>query len=126
MWSSGRPATSFQMLADSVSRGTPFFSSPSKQETWRRVGSRFQTLVKSRVGSSWGTTGEDGTNVWPCCWVKNSMNSWRICWLVFMGVVRARGRQEALKRRGIMDGPDGGFKAAAERRKKVAPGASPG
>ena len=31
-------------------------------------------LVNSSVGSSCGTTGELGTNVWPCFWQKKSMN----------------------------------------------------
>src|SRR5437870_1567799 len=34
-------------------------------------------LAKSSVGSSSGTTGEDGTNVWPCFLQKKSMNCWR-------------------------------------------------
>ena len=41
------PATFFQMSAASVSRGTPFFSSPSKQRDVQAVGSSFQTLVRS-------------------------------------------------------------------------------
>src|SRR3954469_1180914 len=35
-------------------------------------------LVNSSVGSSCGTTGDDGTNVWPCRCTKKSMNCWRI------------------------------------------------
>src|SRR5436190_23962754 len=35
-------------------------------------------LVNSRVGSSCGTTGLDGTKVCPCRWTKKSMNCWRI------------------------------------------------
>src|ERR1700676_363588 len=35
-------------------------------------------LVNSNVGSSCGTTGDDGTNVWPCFLTKKSMNCWRI------------------------------------------------
>src|SRR5918993_4208061 len=35
-------------------------------------------LVKSRVGSSSGTTGLLGTNVCPCFFTKKSMNCWRI------------------------------------------------
>src|SRR4051794_32441126 len=35
-------------------------------------------LVNSSVGSSCGTTGEDGTNAWPCFLQKKSMNCWRI------------------------------------------------
>src|SRR6266568_2849334 len=35
-------------------------------------------LVNKSVGSSCGTTGEDGTNVWPCFSQKKSMNCWRI------------------------------------------------
>src|SRR5205823_4789362 len=34
-------------------------------------------FVKSSVGSSSGTTGDDGTAVWPCFFTKKSMNSWR-------------------------------------------------
>jgi hypothetical protein len=37
-------------------------------------------LVNSSVGSSCGTTGEDGTKVWPAFFAKYSMNSRRI-WL---------------------------------------------
>src|SRR5262249_6557367 len=35
-------------------------------------------LVNSNVGSSCGTTGDDGTNVWPCFFTKKSMNCCRI------------------------------------------------
>src|SRR5437016_3549291 len=35
-------------------------------------------LVNKSVGSSCGTTGEDGTKVWPCLCTKKSMNCWRI------------------------------------------------
>src|SRR5947209_7163160 len=35
-------------------------------------------LVNSSVGSPSGTTGEDGTKVWPCFCTKKSMNCWRI------------------------------------------------
>ena len=35
-------------------------------------------LVKSNVGSSCGTTGDDGTKVCPCRCTKKSMNCWRI------------------------------------------------
>src|SRR6516225_1438257 len=35
-------------------------------------------LVNSNVGSSCGTTGDDGTAVWPCLITKKSMNCWRI------------------------------------------------
>src|SRR3954469_8609625 len=35
-------------------------------------------LVNSSVGSSCGTTGELGTNVWPCFCAKKSMNAWGI------------------------------------------------
>src|SRR5436305_10818164 len=42
-------------------------------------------FVKSSVGSSCGTTGELGTNVWPCFWTKKSMNCWRISWEVIAG-----------------------------------------
>src|SRR5438552_12085119 len=35
-------------------------------------------FVKRSVGSSCGTTGLDGTNVWPCFFTKKSMNCWRI------------------------------------------------
>src|SRR5260370_38331984 len=35
-------------------------------------------MVKSRVGSSCGTTGDEGTNVCPCFLTKKSMNCWRI------------------------------------------------
>src|SRR5438477_11288797 len=37
-------------------------------------------LVNSSVGSSSGTTLEDGTAVWPCFLTKKSRNCWRI-WL---------------------------------------------
>src|SRR5712691_5553106 len=37
-------------------------------------------LVNSSVGSSCGTTLEDGTNMWLCLSTKKSMNCWRI-WL---------------------------------------------
>src|SRR5438046_10254859 len=36
-------------------------------------------LVNSSVGSSCGTTGEEGTKVWPCFWMKKSRYCWRIC-----------------------------------------------
>src|SRR5256885_8313351 len=39
-------------------------------------------LVNSSVGSSRGTTGDDGTNVWPCFLTKKSMNCWRISFAV--------------------------------------------
>src|SRR5262249_17583353 len=35
-------------------------------------------FADSHVGASWGTTGDDGTNVWPCFLTKKSMNCWRI------------------------------------------------
>src|SRR4030081_3916802 len=35
-------------------------------------------LVNSSVGSSSGTTLDDGTKVWPCFLQKKSMNCWRI------------------------------------------------
>src|ERR1700722_13404037 len=35
-------------------------------------------LAKSSVGSSCGTTLEEGTKVWPCFLQKKSMNCWRI------------------------------------------------
>src|SRR4051794_34861830 len=35
-------------------------------------------FVNKSVGSSCGTTGDDGTNVCPCFWTKKSMNCWRI------------------------------------------------
>ena len=35
-------------------------------------------LANSSVGSSCGTTGDDGTNVCPCFLQKKSMNCWRI------------------------------------------------
>src|SRR6266446_6182772 len=35
-------------------------------------------LVNSSVGSSSGTTLDDGTNVWPCFCTKKSMNCWRM------------------------------------------------
>src|SRR5687768_567770 len=67
------------------------FSSP------RKIGLNWfiPALVNSSVGSSCGTTGDDGTNVWPCRFTKKSMNSWRICWDVFMECYLPRG--------GIMD-----------------------
>ena len=43
-------------------------------------------FVKSSVGSSCGTTGEDGTAVCPCLETKKSMNCWRISRLVCMVV----------------------------------------
>src|SRR5215204_1676846 len=46
-------------------------------------------LVNSSVGSSCGTTGELGTNVWPCRATKKSMNCWRI-WAEVM-VVKSSG-----------------------------------
>src|SRR5689334_15580265 len=58
-------------------------------------------LVNSSVGSSCGTTGDDGTNVCPCDLTKKSMNSWRICWLVFMDA-RLEYLASQRKRRGIM------------------------
>src|SRR5688500_7217773 len=42
-------------------------------------------LVNSSVGSSCGTTGDDGTNVWPCFSMKKSRNCCRICADVSMG-----------------------------------------
>src|SRR3954466_5824942 len=47
-------------------------------------------LVNSSVGSSCGTTGDDGTNVWPCRWTKKSMNCWRI-WAEVMVKKPAKG-----------------------------------
>src|SRR5207249_6919381 len=44
-------------------------------------------LAKSSVGSSCGTTGDDGTNWWPCFLQKKSMNCWRIS--VEEGMVRS-------------------------------------
>src|SRR5580700_9459172 len=41
-------------------------------------------LAKSSVGSSSGTTGDDGTKVWPCFCTKKSMNCWRISLAVSM------------------------------------------
>src|SRR5713226_3694594 len=41
-------------------------------------------LVNSSVGSSQGTTLDDGTNVWPCFLTKKSMNCWRISLAVTM------------------------------------------
>src|SRR3954468_21137699 len=41
-------------------------------------------LVNSSVGSSCGTTGDDGTKAWPCRCTKKSMYCWRICALVSM------------------------------------------
>src|SRR5206468_2240905 len=35
-------------------------------------------LVNSSVGSSSGTTLDDGTAVWPCFFAKKSRNCWRI------------------------------------------------
>src|SRR5262249_29509237 len=35
-------------------------------------------LLNSSVGSSSGTTLDDGTNVWPCFLQKKSRNCWRI------------------------------------------------
>src|SRR4051794_20271145 len=51
------------------------FSSP------RKIGLNWfiPALVNSSVGSSCGTTGELGTNVWPCFCTKKSMKAWRIC-----------------------------------------------
>src|SRR5207302_7825541 len=45
-------------------------------------------LVNSSVGSSWGTTLLDGTNVWPCFLTKKSMNCWRISFAVNMLILR--------------------------------------
>src|SRR5436190_6849632 len=39
-------------------------------------------LVKRSVGSSSGTTLDDGTNVWPCFLTKKSRNCWRISFAV--------------------------------------------
>src|SRR5262249_17503585 len=39
-------------------------------------------LANSRVGSSSGTTGEDGTLGWPCFLQQKSMNCWRISFAV--------------------------------------------
>src|SRR3954447_25996580 len=41
-------------------------------------------LVKSSVGSSCGTTGDDGTKGWPRFWQKKSMNCWRTSFAVGM------------------------------------------
>src|SRR5262249_40370299 len=35
-------------------------------------------LVNSSVGSSSGTTDDDGTAVWPCFFTKKSRNCWRM------------------------------------------------
>src|SRR5882724_9089676 len=43
-------------------------------------------LVNSSVGSSSGTTLDDGTKVWPCFLQKKSMNCWRISVAVNMVV----------------------------------------
>src|SRR3954452_10376301 len=43
-------------------------------------------FVNSNVGSSCGTTGDDGTNVCPCRCTKKSMNCWRI-WAEVIGVL---------------------------------------
>src|SRR5438552_5718264 len=47
-------------------------------------------LVNSSVGSSCGTTGDDGTNVWPCFCTKKSMNCWRISAAVGVMVTQFR------------------------------------
>src|SRR6266478_5315148 len=47
-------------------------------------------LVKSRVGSSAGTTGDDGTNVWPYFFTKNWMNFLRISLAVHITSLRLR------------------------------------
>src|SRR5262245_20997197 len=39
-------------------------------------------FANSSVGSSCGTTLDDGTNVWPCFLTKKSMNCWRITFAV--------------------------------------------
>src|SRR5213078_1201712 len=43
-------------------------------------------LVNSSVGSSQGTTLDDGTAVWPCFWTKKSRNCWRISFA--LGIVK--------------------------------------
>src|SRR6267378_3748167 len=49
-------------------------------------------LVNSSVGSSSGTTLDDGTKVWPCFLQKKSMNCWRISVEVSMVVRILKGR----------------------------------
>src|SRR5260370_27422695 len=50
-------------------------------------------LVNSSVGSSRGTTGDDGTNVWPCFLTKKAMNCWRISFAVGIATPELRGGQ---------------------------------
>src|SRR5262249_59454939 len=59
-------------------------------------------LAKSSVGSSCGTTGDDGTKVCPCFWQKKSMNCLRISFAVgisFLNYCSRRVLREELAQR---------------------------
>src|ERR1051325_1102002 len=58
-------------------------------------------FVNSKVGSSSGTTLDDGTNVWPCFLTKKSMNCWRISFAVNIGVRLVRGGRDKWNHQGI-------------------------
>src|SRR5450755_839695 len=60
-------------------------------------------LVNSNVGSSRGTTLDDGTAVWPCFLQKKSMNCWRISVEVSMivRIVNGLGMGNETNRQGI-------------------------
>src|ERR1022692_4859193 len=72
-------------------------------------------LVNSSVGSSSGTTLEDGTKVWACFLTKKSMNCWRISLAVGMWSIpvsmeqskeQATGGNLSSMFRGCLLGPD--------------------
>src|SRR5262245_2410034 len=77
-------------------------------------------LVNSSVGSSWGTTLEEGTKVWPCFLTKKSMNCWRTSLAVTMTHSHpfSRGRKGAI----VADERKAGSLPPAGRRRRRAPG----
>src|SRR5262245_23577199 len=52
-------------------------------------------LVNSSVGSSQGTTLDDGTAVWPCFWTKKSRNCWRMSFALGMSGSQIKRTTEA-------------------------------
>src|SRR5689334_10997075 len=64
-------------------------------------------FVKSSVGSSSGTTGDERTKVCPCFFTKKSMNCWRISFAEDMGF-SSGDKAVALAMRGILK-QDTGF-----------------
>src|SRR3954464_2964367 len=60
----------------------------SRRSAPRKIGLNWfiPAFVNSSVGSSCGTTGDDGTNVGPCLCSEKSMDCWRI-WAEVIGLV---------------------------------------